>query len=305
MVKTFVLFSLFLSSSLTAEVFIRDNIDSSMQNIVISKSLMWQDTPDVATQKYTYEDAENYCQNLTLGDYDDWRLPEIKEIRSIYSGGYKIDDAFLINRTKMGSFWSATYYGTIGYDSNTKWYQVIDISPAGSLVTASSYASEKHTYPYVRCVRSRLVDQEKKFSFSDLGTKYRSFKIALSFSSYEYLFFDDFTMRTQDSKETVTGKWSYGYFDAEKDIQYIDYTYDQYPQYTFALQNTFSQYNYMTFFKKLNNKYEIADDKQIIIGLSFENNLLSSDFGISTSEGTAPLNVVLIKINQLRQILAL
>ncbi len=52
--------------------------------------LMWQKSPDRdgngtinATDKLTYSAAGPYCQNLVLGGYDDWRLPDIKTLYSL------------------------------------------------------------------------------------------------------------------------------------------------------------------------------------------------------------------------------
>jgi hypothetical protein len=45
--------------------------------------LMWQDTKDVTESPTTYDDAIRYCEELPLGDYDDWRLPNITELKSI------------------------------------------------------------------------------------------------------------------------------------------------------------------------------------------------------------------------------
>lgn len=52
--------------------------------------LVWQQSPDTqgntdidAGDKLTYSEALTYCQNLTLGDNGDWRLPDIKELYSL------------------------------------------------------------------------------------------------------------------------------------------------------------------------------------------------------------------------------
>jgi hypothetical protein len=42
---------------------------------------MWQQEDDGNT--YDWESALNYAENLTLGSYDDWRLPNAKELHSI------------------------------------------------------------------------------------------------------------------------------------------------------------------------------------------------------------------------------
>jgi Protein of unknown function (DUF1566) len=48
-----------------------------------TSGLMWQNASDCC---YRRGDAESYCQNLSLGEYDDWRLPSISELRSLIRG---------------------------------------------------------------------------------------------------------------------------------------------------------------------------------------------------------------------------
>ena len=57
-----------------------------------STGLMWQAKPrldEMASVFYGYmiwEDAENHCANLTLAEFDDWRVPTISELRSLIRG---------------------------------------------------------------------------------------------------------------------------------------------------------------------------------------------------------------------------
>ena len=43
---------------------------------------MWQDT-ESSNRKMTYADAASYCESLSLGGYDDWKLPGLKDLKSI------------------------------------------------------------------------------------------------------------------------------------------------------------------------------------------------------------------------------
>jgi len=67
--------------SLLHAEFVRDN----SKEVVVDKStnLMWQDDNDVKSITKTWVEAINYCENLTLGGYTDWRLPNINELKSI------------------------------------------------------------------------------------------------------------------------------------------------------------------------------------------------------------------------------
>ena len=56
-----------------------DNGDGTVTNK--NTELMWQQAEIGATM--TWEEALTYCENLSLAGYDDWRLPNIKELRSV------------------------------------------------------------------------------------------------------------------------------------------------------------------------------------------------------------------------------
>lgn len=45
--------------------------------------LMWQVEPDGA---YTWNDAVTHCEDLTLGGYSDWHMPDSKQLRSLVRG---------------------------------------------------------------------------------------------------------------------------------------------------------------------------------------------------------------------------
>ncbi len=57
--------------------------------------LVWETIP--LSGKMTWEEAVEYCENLTLGGYDDWRLPTVEELFSIsdFSEGWPyLDTAY-------------------------------------------------------------------------------------------------------------------------------------------------------------------------------------------------------------------
>jgi len=61
--------------------FVRDN---SKQVVKDTKThLMWQDNKDVKTVERDWQGAINYCKNLKLGGYKDWRLPSVSELLTI------------------------------------------------------------------------------------------------------------------------------------------------------------------------------------------------------------------------------
>jgi hypothetical protein len=51
------------------------------RDVVVIDGLWYQNQP--FTKEYKWEDAKNYCDNLSLAGYDDWRLPQKEELNKI------------------------------------------------------------------------------------------------------------------------------------------------------------------------------------------------------------------------------
>jgi len=87
---------------------INNNIEDKQKNkkssnIVIIDSLIWQDTQDIIEKKLLYKKGNEYCENLDLEGYKDWRLPTIEQLKGLY----KDKDKFY-NRFKDNFYWSST-----------------------------------------------------------------------------------------------------------------------------------------------------------------------------------------------------
>lgn len=55
-----------------------DNGDRTVTDT--STCLMWQQG---TTEHLNWEEAISFCENLTLGEYEDWRLPSRNELQSL------------------------------------------------------------------------------------------------------------------------------------------------------------------------------------------------------------------------------
>jgi len=111
----------------------------------LGTGLTWQKEDDGVGR--SWENAIVYCENLSFAGYEDWRMPDIKELQSITNeslNGPAIDSNYFKN-TSSSIYWSSTTRAytptfTLGVDFNM-----------GSI--GSSSFTEKYDSNLVRCVR--------------------------------------------------------------------------------------------------------------------------------------------------------
>ncbi|MCW8965426.1 MAG: DUF1566 domain-containing protein [Candidatus Pacearchaeota archaeon] len=75
-----------------------------------STGLIWQQEDDHIAK--TWENALSYCRDLILGEYDDWRLPNIRELHTIVNYSVNsptINTEYFLN-TNPSNYWSSTTY---------------------------------------------------------------------------------------------------------------------------------------------------------------------------------------------------
>jgi len=99
---------------------VRGGQSGSLGNLVINgdgtvtntaTGLMWQQATAPGT--YTWEQALTYCENLTLADKSDWRLPNRNELQSIvdYNRVNPAIDTTFFSGTVASFYWSSTTNG--------------------------------------------------------------------------------------------------------------------------------------------------------------------------------------------------
>jgi len=106
--------------------------------------LIWQDDINATVYTATWQGAIDYCESLTLGGYDDWRLPNINELLSIVDYSKfrpAIKDGF-INVSVNIINWSGTSLSTYPLKA---WF--VHYNNGGA------FPDDKGISYYVRCVR--------------------------------------------------------------------------------------------------------------------------------------------------------
>lgn len=100
--------------------------------------LIWQKTYESGK---TWEEALDYCEDLTYAGYSDWRLPDKNELASLVNYE-KYNPASDFPDMPSQSFWSSSTYVV---STNHAWY--VDFN------SGDVSGSNKTGTSYVRCVR--------------------------------------------------------------------------------------------------------------------------------------------------------
>jgi len=83
----------------------------------ITTGLMWQqDTAHDGLIGMTWQDALSYCEDLTLGNYNDWRLPTVSELLSIINlvkHNFAIHTKYFPNTEIVTYYWTSTTSGNL------------------------------------------------------------------------------------------------------------------------------------------------------------------------------------------------
>ena len=129
------------STLLASDRFVRDDTKEVVADT--KTNLMWQDDNDAKTVQINWIDAIDYCENLTLGGYGDWHLPNHNELyglvdRSRYNPA--IDSRF--TNIVGNGYWSST---TGVSNTSAAW-------GVGFNAGADNWVG-KSVSNYVRCVR--------------------------------------------------------------------------------------------------------------------------------------------------------
>lgn len=118
--------------------------DSATETVYDADSkLHWQDDSAASTEQFRWEEASSHCDSLSVGGYEDWRLPTLSELRSIVDTMYSNPSIKLIFQNGVGG-----YYWTSTADTTESSYLGINFN------YGSEYTSNITLLSYARCVRS-------------------------------------------------------------------------------------------------------------------------------------------------------
>ncbi|MEA2017560.1 MAG: DUF1566 domain-containing protein [Campylobacterota bacterium] len=127
--------------------------DNTLEIVIdTTTGLMWDDDYiNVERKAETWKVSMNFCENLTIGAYSNWRLPNINELVNIAdytTSSPAINGVFLYPELEIGSYWSST---TSSASSNPDYKNawIIDFNTSQT----SQGANKLTSYRY-RCVRN-------------------------------------------------------------------------------------------------------------------------------------------------------
>ena len=112
--------------------------------------LMWQQA--TASGTFTWQEALAYAENLIIAGYDDWRLPNIKELVSITSNKTSPTiDMDVFHDTRLADYWSSTTRESFdnAEGSFPAWYIEFD---SGRIVNITGKKTNKKNIRVVRGV---------------------------------------------------------------------------------------------------------------------------------------------------------
>lgn len=227
-------------------------------------NLMWQDTKE---EPLSYENAINYCDELILDGYDDWRLPKITELKSI------------VDYTKFNP---AIKDGFITLSSDKYWSSSLDVSFSfGAWVIGFYNGHNEFGYKYlnsVRCVRNN-EELLKVESFSSLYNKAKDYEISKILVKPKETKKIKGKFEKTSEFETRTKKEELKYQQADKEYQ------KQYDVFLPKIKSKAMEKSLAVYYGKpmLNELEYDADNEQFNGKLGFENNDITTDIVIKFS----------------------
>lgn len=136
----------------TLENFTRDNTLKLVTDH--NRNLMWQDDDDARTHINDWPGAISHCESKTLGNFFDWRLPNIIELESIASRATSNPTIHnIFENGFLGDYWSSTIKG--GTFGSPSWADSVHFGTG-----KAGNGLPKDNIAHVRCVRNLFLDAD-------------------------------------------------------------------------------------------------------------------------------------------------
>lgn len=120
--------------------------------------LIWQQVP--SDRPYNWEDAQEYCENLSFAESIDWRTPSLKELFSISdfsTGSPYIDEVYFVladtAEFKNQQYWSSDYYEVETSQDPSSSAFAVNHGTGHINYNLYGYPGSAMTTKYVRCVK--------------------------------------------------------------------------------------------------------------------------------------------------------
>jgi len=110
-------------------------------------SLIWQDNKEPTTLTITWTSAKEYCSNLILASFSDWRLPTRAELESIVDyGRYDPSMNETFKNIETYNNWTSS---SLASDNSQAW--------VFSFLSGEQSYTYKSNYGNVRCVSENII----------------------------------------------------------------------------------------------------------------------------------------------------
>ena len=128
----------------TFNVLIAQNLVKNSSYVIDKEnSLFWQDKLVNVNIRKSHDEAIKYCKDLRLGEYDNWKLPTVKQYKTI------INKENEIAIKKQFKYILPVDYWTI----DTRWQSLNRYAYYIFFKSGSVYYNNKSQLKFVRCVR--------------------------------------------------------------------------------------------------------------------------------------------------------
>ena len=136
--------------------------------------LMWQDSPANSSVQFGWQQAIDYCENLSHASFDDWRLPNVNEL------SYALPNTVFAHQTSLpemqqGRPWSPGVDFRRPYWTSTP--NIMAAATQAWALESGGYSHHRYEHTeqyYARCVRNDLTRTKSPYVFDRSGKHIRT-----------------------------------------------------------------------------------------------------------------------------------